>query len=77
MSDRASKALEGASLPGEPRTYDAISKCSGVPSSTLYYRDHGRRSREEKAQSQQYLAPAEEKAFVIYLKQMANLGNPI
>jgi hypothetical protein len=52
MSDRASKALEGASLPGEPRTYDAISKCSGVPSSTLYYRDHGRRSREEKAQSQ-------------------------
>jgi hypothetical protein len=76
MSDRASKALVEASLPGEPRTYDAISKRSGVPSSTLYYRDHGRRSREEKAQGQQYLTPAEEKALVIYMKQMADLGNP-
>jgi hypothetical protein len=50
MSDRASKALVEASLPGEPRTYDAISKRSGVPPSTLYYRDYGRRPREEKAQ---------------------------
>jgi hypothetical protein len=49
MSDRASKALVGASLLGEPRIYDAISKRSGVPSSTLFYRDHSRRSREEKA----------------------------
>jgi hypothetical protein len=77
MSDRASKALVEASLPGEPRTYDAISKRSGVPSSTLYYRDHGRRSREEKAQGQQYLTPSEEKALEKYMKQMADLGNPV
>ena len=55
MSDRASKALAEASLPGEPRTYDATSKRSGVPLTTLYHRDHGRRSKEEKAQGQQYL----------------------
>ena len=52
VSDRASKALAEASLPGEPRTYDAISKRSGVPLTTLYHRHHGRRSKEEKAQGQ-------------------------
>lgn len=41
---------------------------------TLYYRDHGRRSKEEKAQGQQYLSPSEEKALERYLKQMADLG---
>ena len=66
-----------ASLLGEPRTYDAISKRSRVPSSTLYYRDHGRRSREEKAQGQQYLTPSEEKALEKYMKQMADLGTPV
>jgi hypothetical protein len=35
MSDHASKALAEASLPGEPRTYDARSKRSGVPLTTL------------------------------------------
>jgi hypothetical protein len=41
MSDRASEALAEASLPGEPRTYDARSKRRGIPVTTLYYRDHG------------------------------------
>jgi hypothetical protein len=50
MSDRASKALVEASLPGEPRTYDTRSKRSGVPLTTLYYYDYRRPSREEKAQ---------------------------
>jgi hypothetical protein len=77
MSDRASKALAEASLPGEPRTYDTRSKRSGVPLTTLYYRDHGRPSREEKAQGQQYLTPSEEKALEKYLKLMAKLGNPV
>ena len=77
ISDRASKALAEASLPGEPRTYDARSKRSGVPLSTLYYRDHGRPSRETKAQGQQYLTPSEEKALEKYLKLMADLGNPV
>ena len=49
MSDHASKALIEPSLPGEPRTYDAISKRSRVPLTTLYYRNYRRRSKEEKA----------------------------
>ena len=75
MSDRASKALAEASLPGEPRTYDATSKRSGVPLTTLYYRDHGRPSMEEKAQGQQYLTPEEEKALEKYLKLIVDLRN--
>jgi hypothetical protein len=77
MSDRASKALAEPSLPGEPRTYDARSKRSGVPLTTLYYREHGRPSKEEKAQGQQYLIPSEEKVLEKYLKLMADLGNPV
>jgi hypothetical protein len=77
MSDRASKALAESSLPGEPRTYDATSKRSGVPLSTLFYRAHGRRSRDEKAEGQQYLTSSEEKTLEKYLKLMANLGNPV
>jgi hypothetical protein len=77
MSDHASKALAEASLPGEPPTYDAISKRSGVPLTTLYYRDHGRRSREAKAEGQLYLTPPEEKALEKYLKLMADLGNHV
>ena len=77
MSDRASKALAEASLPGEPRTYDATSKRSGVPLSTLYHRDHRRPSREAKAQGQLYLTPSEEKALEKHLILMADLGNPV
>ena len=75
MSDRASKALAEASLPGEPRTYDATSKRSGVTLTTLYHRHHGRRSKEEKAQGPQYLTPPEEKALEKYLTLMADRGN--
>jgi hypothetical protein len=77
MIDRASKALAKASLAGEPQTYDATSKCSGVPLTTLYYRDQGRRSKEEKDQLQQYLTPSEEEALEKYLKLMADLRNPV
>lgn len=77
MSDRASKALAEDSLPGEPRTYDTILKRTEVPLTTLYHRRHGRRSREKKAQSQQYLTPPEEKALEKYTKLMADLGNPM
>ena len=77
MSNRASKALAEASLPGEPQTYDARSKHSGVPLTTLYYHDHGQPSREAKAEGQLYLTPSEEKALEKYLKLMADLGNPV
>jgi hypothetical protein len=77
MSDRASKALAEAFLPGEPRTYNARSKRSGVPLTTLYYRDHRQRLREAKAEGQLYLTLLEEKALEKYLKLIANLGNPV
>jgi hypothetical protein len=77
MSDRASRALVESSLPGEPRTYDAISKRSNVPLSTLGHRARGRPSREEKARGQQYLTPSEEEALENYLIQMADLGTPV
>ena len=48
-----------------------------MPLSTLFYRAHIRRSREEKAEGQQYLTPSEEKALEKYLKLMADLGNPV
>ena len=37
-----------------------------VPLTTMYRRDHGRRSKEEKTQDQQYLTPSEEKALEKY-----------
>jgi hypothetical protein len=43
MSDRARKALAEASLPGEPRTYDAISKLKSVPLSTFHH--HAQKNR--------------------------------
>ena len=45
--------------------------------STLYHRAKGRRSREEKAQSQQYLTPDEEKAVVRFLLLMSSLDKPV
>jgi hypothetical protein len=77
MSNRASKALAEAFLPGEPRTYNARSKRSKVSLTTLYYRDHRQRLREAKAKGQLYLTPSEEKALEKYLKLIANLGNPM
>jgi hypothetical protein len=77
MSNRASKALAEAFLPGEPRTYNARSKRSKVSLTTLYYRDHRQRLREAKAKGQLYLTPSEEKALEKYLKLIANLGNPV
>jgi hypothetical protein len=77
MSDRASKALAEVFLSEEPRTYDTISKRSKVPPSTLHHRAHGRRSKEQKAQSQQYLTPSEEKALEKFLKLISDLGNSV
>jgi len=52
--------------PGMRRTYAALAEYGEVPLSTLH-RARGRRSREEKDQSQQYLTPSEEKAVVKFL----------
>jgi hypothetical protein len=77
MSDRASKALAKGFLPGERQVYDVISNREDVPLSTLNHRALGRRSKEQKAQSQQYLTPSEEIALEKYLKLMADLGNHV
>jgi hypothetical protein len=51
MGDHASEALAEGFLPGEPQTYDAISKRKNVPLSTLNHRAHGRPSIEQKAKA--------------------------
>ena len=75
--DRASQVLAQGLPPDIPRTYAALAERGDVPLSTLHHRDQGRRSREELAQSQQYLTPEEEKAIVRFLLLMSNLGHPV
>jgi len=59
LMDRASQALAQDFPVDLKKTYAAIADRTEVPLTTLYHRDHGRRSREEHAQSQQYLTPEE------------------
>jgi hypothetical protein len=74
MSDRASEALVAGFLPAEPRIYNALSKRSIVPLSTIYHRAYGRRSKEQKAQSQQYLRPLSRESLTfegtVYLRAL-------
>jgi DDE superfamily endonuclease len=75
--DRASQVLVDG-LPGsQPCTYRALSKYGKVSKATLWHRAHGRPSKEDKARSQQYLTPAEERALARYLRRSADLGYPI
>jgi len=76
MSDRTSQALAQGVPPGV-LPYRALADHRGVPHTTLHHRARGRRSIEQKAESQQYLYPWEEKAFVKYLIQMSDLGHPV
>jgi hypothetical protein len=75
--DRASAALSEGLDQSESRSYATLSKPSKVPRTTLWNRAHGRPSIKEKAASQQYLTPAEEKALVEYLLRMASYGFPL
>ena len=75
--DRASQVLAQGVPPGVPNSYRALADHSNVPRSTLHHRARGRRSIEEKAQSQQYLTPWEEDVVVKFLLQMSDLGQPI
>jgi hypothetical protein len=58
-------------------TYAALSDWGDVPLTTIYHRAHGRRSKEEYAQSRQYLTLEEEKAIVKFLLLMSSLGHPV
>jgi hypothetical protein len=75
--ERASQVLAHGLPPDVPRTYAALAERGDVPLSTLHHRAHGRRSKEQKAQSQQYLTPSEEKALFRFLLRMSDLGNPV
>lgn len=75
--DRASQALALDLPPGVPDSYASRAEYGKVALSTLFHRAHGRRSKEEKAQSQQYLTPYEESAVVEYLLRMKDLGQPV
>ena len=70
--DKASLVLDQDLPVGVPRSYRSIADHSGIPRATLHHRARARRSVEEKAQSQQYLTPYEEKA-----EQMSEPDTPI
>jgi hypothetical protein len=75
--DRASQALAQGIPHGVRNTYRALAEYHDVARSTLHDRAHGQRSKEQKAQSKQYLTPCEEKAVVNFLLQMAEFGQPV
>ena len=60
-----------------PRSYRVLAEKSKVFHSTLYHRDWRRKSKETKAQRQQYLNPKEEKAIVKFLLLMSDFGQPV
>jgi hypothetical protein len=75
--DRATTALTRFRATTDRKTYAALSTLSDVPASTLWHREHGRRSRKEKAASQQYFTPSEEKALADFLLRMYNNDFPL
>lgn len=50
---------------------------SEIPSSTRWYRAHGRATRREKAAKEQYLTPQEEKSLVAHVLRMDRNGFPL
>jgi hypothetical protein len=77
LMDKASRVLANGLPSAVPTSYRALADHGEVPRSTLHARAQGRRSIEEKAQSQQYLSPWEEDALVKFLLQMSDLGQPV
>jgi hypothetical protein len=55
----------------------ALAKDHGVPMTTLWHRNRGRATVRERAATQQYLTPSEEKALSKFLLQMSNHGSPV
>ena len=58
-------------------TYATLSGLSRVPESTLWHRDHGCSSIQQKGAKQQYLTIQEEKALVNYVLRMSRNGYPL
>jgi hypothetical protein len=75
--DAASRALAQALPAGVADTYANRSEYGNAPLSTVIHRDHGRRSREEQAGSQQYLSREEEIALMSFLLLNFSFGQPV
>ncbi|KAH9867748.1 hypothetical protein J1614_008185 [Plenodomus biglobosus] len=75
--DRASQALALGVPHGVPNSFRALADHHGVPRTTLQHRKRKRQSIEEKAQSQQYLYPWEEKALAKLIIRQDALGRPV
>lgn len=56
---------------------DACTDTNDLPSTTRWYRRHGRPSLKEKAVRQQYLSPQEEKGLAEYVLRMSRTGTPL
>ena len=67
--DKPSQVLAQGLPEGVRKSFRALADHSDVPRTTLQHRIRGRRSKEEKAQSQHYLYPWEAKALVKFLVQ--------
>jgi len=74
---RASHVLADGLPEGVLTTYVTPSKCGQVPYSTIYHRVSGQPSKEDKAKSEQYFTPSEEKVRMKYLLRIITLGFPI
>jgi len=74
---RASQALVSGVPHGVPKLFRALADHRGVPRTTLQHRNRGRQSIEEKAQSQQYLYPWEEKALNRFIARQDAVGRPV
>lgn len=70
--DRASQVLAQGVPVGMSKSYRALADHGGVPHSTLHHRARGRRSLEQKAESQQYLTLWEERALIKFLLQISD-----
>ena len=75
--DKSSQVLAQGLPEGVRKSFRALADHSDVPRTTLQHRARGRRSREEKAQSQHYLYPWEAKALVKFLVQQDALGRSV
>ncbi|KAJ5875034.1 uncharacterized protein N7473_013147 [Penicillium subrubescens] len=61
----------------QPKNYSALSRSSGIPSSTLRDRDHGRISKKERLWNSNTLLPQEEKSLLEYVLRLSKNGYPL
>jgi hypothetical protein len=74
--DPATAALQSCANSTEVNI-TAVAKDHGVPMTTVWHRHHGRASARDRASTQQYLNPSEEKALANFLLQWSANGNPV